>query len=132
MCSISIENIERNEDVYSIFVVISQVMHDKKSYGLEGMLKRYKDNIEKYHKEMPLWDFCALLGILEYLDSSFNYDEIVRTEKPIVDYDLWCEIEFFKELSDEELQDMCNSCISRAIPEFSKRGIFINHVDGVI
>lgn len=132
MSSISIEDIERNEEVYSIFVVISQVMHDKKSYGLEGMLKRYKENIEEYRKQMPLWDFCALLGILEYLDSSFKYDEGVTVEKPIMDYDLWCEVEFFKELSNEELQDMCNSCIKTALPEFSKRKIFINQIDEVI
>ena len=132
MNSISLEDIERDESVYSIFVVISQVMHDKKSYGLESMLERYKENIEDYRKQMTLWDFCALLGILEYLDSTFKYDETIRVEKPIVSYDVWCEVELFKELSNNEIQEMCNSCIEKALPEFKKRLIFIDHIDEVI
>lgn len=128
----SISEIESRREVYSIYTVISQMQHDKKSYGFENMLKRYKDNIEEYRNALPLWEFCAMLAYLEHFDKNFSYDKSVVTEKVIADYDIWCERFLFKEISDEEQEKMLIENEKSAILEFKNRGILLDVIDEVI
>ena len=71
-------------------------------------------------------DFCFLLALLGYLDSSFKYDDTIKLDKFVLDpYSYYMVVELGKRLCLFGLQ-------KRAIKSFRKRGFLISEIGEAI
>lgn len=51
----------------------SHMMHEYKRMGIEGIRKKYIENIEEFKRDWTHDEFCFLLCILEYLMPDYQY-----------------------------------------------------------
>lgn len=123
---LNLSDIDMNVDYDSLCFLESHLMHDVKRKGKEGFVKEYSAEIDSFRENWTHRDFCFLLALLGYLDSSFSYDESVKLEKYIVDARDFIFVE-----EDNSLEEV-NKTLKSAIPAFLNRGFVYNSVEEAI
>ena len=97
---LEIKDIDLDVDYDSLCLLESHLMNEVKRLGAEGFVKLYSSSMEDFRRDWSLRNFCFLLALLEYLDSSFSYDDVFKLPKFIADARDFLALELDDDLSD--------------------------------
>lgn len=123
---LKLEDIDLSVDYEKFGLLESHLMHEVKRKGVDSFVQEYCKNIEEFKKSWSKMDFCFLLALLGYLDSSFKYDDTIKLDKFVLDpYSYYMVVELGKRLCLFGLR-------KRSIKSFRKRGFLLSEIGEAI
>lgn len=121
---ITMDMIDFDCDIDDLCVFESALAHEIKHLGVVEFVAKYASLLDELRESWNKYEFCLLLGYLEYYDPSFSYDETVKLDKYVLDiYDFLAVKNDCKE--EINLKESWDS----ALPSFKKRGFLNSEVE---